>query len=189
MSLPVSPLRCFACKRLAKSRVRRADKRDRFPFVSPVDTKIFAIDCDDAMARVKLAHANQAKISEIRAAIAITARQGFQLGQMVLAVESESNHSVPDHRENERDIAQVKRGLGQNRFASQQRFRDAARDADCPVVMSIVSIGEGDKKPGIGNAFHEREKPLRLERSFDPRTLPAKRMKACVLLPARALSN
>jgi len=47
----------------AKSRMRRADKGDGFPFVPSVDAEIFAIDCDDAVARVKLTHADETKIS------------------------------------------------------------------------------------------------------------------------------
>jgi hypothetical protein len=45
-------------------------------------------------------------------------------------------------------------------------------------VVLIIPISKGDEEPGIRNALHERENPLRLERSFGPRTVPAKRMKA-----------
>ena len=47
---------------LAKSRMRRTDEGDRFPFVPPIDAEIFAVNCDDAVARVKLAHADETKI-------------------------------------------------------------------------------------------------------------------------------
>ena len=97
---------------------------------------------------------------------------------MVLAVESEGDQSVPDHCENERDAPQVKSGLRQNGFAGQQRFGDPTGDAHSPVVVSVVSIGKGDEETGIRNALHGRENPLRLERSFGPRTVPAKRIKA-----------
>ncbi len=99
--------------------MRRTDKRDGFAFVSPVDAEIFAIHCDDTVAGVKLAHADEAKIGKIGLAVAIAARKGCELGQMVLAVESESDQSVSDHRENERNVPQVKGGLRQNGFASQ----------------------------------------------------------------------
>src|SRR3989304_217105 len=39
-------------------------------------------------------------------AIAIAAREGSELGQMVLAVESESDQSVADHGDNEGDVSQ-----------------------------------------------------------------------------------
>ena len=97
---------------------------------------------------------------------------------MILAVESEGDQSVPDHCEKERDIAQVKSGLRQNGLAGQQRFGNPTGDAHSPVVVSIVPIGKADEEPGIRNALHERENPLRLERSFGPRTVPAKRIKA-----------
>jgi len=44
------------------SRLRRTDQGDGFPFVPPVDAEIFEIDCDDAVAGIKLAHADEAKI-------------------------------------------------------------------------------------------------------------------------------
>jgi hypothetical protein len=71
----------------------------------------------------------------------------------------------------------MKGGLRQNRFASQQRFSDPSGDTHSPVVVPIIPISKGDEEPGIRNALHERENPLRLERSFEPRTVPAKRMK------------
>jgi hypothetical protein len=45
-------------------------------------------------------------------------------------------------------------------------------------MMPIVPVGERDQEPGVGDAFHEREKPFREERSFEPRTEPASRMNA-----------
>jgi len=55
--------------------------------------------------------------------------------------------------------------------------------------MSIVAIGKADEETGGSNPFHERANPLRVERFFGPRTLPARRMKAWVPLPALAFSN
>jgi hypothetical protein len=56
-------------------------------------------------------------------------------------------------------------------------------------MVSIVAISKGDEEPGIRDAVHERENPLRLERSFGPRTVPAKRMKACAPLLLLAFSS
>ena len=83
----------------------------------------------------------------------------------------------------------MKGSLGKDRFASQQRLGDPAGNAHRPVVMFVVSIGKGDQETGVRNTFHERENPLRVERSVEPRTLPAKRMKACAPLLALAFSN
>lgn len=99
--------------------MRRTDEGDRFPFVPAINAEIFAVYCDDAVARVQLAHADEAKIGEMWVAIAIAARQGCELGQMVLAIESKGNQSVSNHRENERNVAQVKRGFRQNGFTGQ----------------------------------------------------------------------
>jgi hypothetical protein len=58
---------CFVIASLAATLhhqlwTRRADKGDGFTFVPPVDAEIFVIHSDDAVARVKLAHADEAKI-------------------------------------------------------------------------------------------------------------------------------
>jgi hypothetical protein len=55
--------------------------------------------------------------------------------------------------------------------------------------MSIGPIGEGNQEAGIRDALHERENPLRLERFFGPRTLPASRMKVWAPLVVLAFSN
>jgi hypothetical protein len=52
-------------------------------------------------------------------------------------------------------------------------------------VIAIVAVCERDQEPGIGDAFHEREKALREEWSRGPEIAPAQRMKAC---PSEALA-
>ena len=94
-----------------------------------------------------------------------------------MAVESKGDQFVSNHRENEGDAPQMKGGLCQNRFASQQRFGDPSGDTHSPVVVPIIPISEGDEEAGVRNSLHERENPLRLERFFGPRIVPAKRMK------------
>src|SRR4029434_958287 len=42
---------------------------------------------------------------------------------------------------------------------------------------------------GVPNPLHDRENPLRVERSLGPRTVPARRIKAWALLLALAFSN
>jgi hypothetical protein len=42
-------------------------------------------------------------------------------------------------------------------------------------MVVVVAVGEGDEEAGIGNALHEREKPLRRDKSSGPLTAPAKR--------------
>ncbi len=108
---------------------------------------------------------------------------------MVLATESEGYQSIADHRHNQRDAAEMKCGLGQNRFTSEQRLGNPGRHIHGPGVMPVISVGECDEKAGIGDAFHVRENPLRFDRFFGPRTLPAKRIKACLALLVLAFSN
>src|SRR5882672_8246153 len=52
--------------KLDVARSWRADERNGFAFVSPVNAKIRPIDSDDRVLWVKLAHADDAEIGEIR---------------------------------------------------------------------------------------------------------------------------
>lgn len=92
---------------------------------------------------------------------------------MFLAVEGQSNQPIANHCQNQWNIAQVKSGFGQDRFASRERFGNAAGDTQCPLVVLIVPIGKTDEKTRVCDALHERENPLRLERFLGPRTAPA----------------
>ena len=89
-----------------------ADKGNGFAFVPAVNAEIFVIHGDDAVARVKLAHADEQRSAKSGS---IAARKGYQLRQVVLAVESKSDQFVSNHRENEGDAPQMKGGLCQNR--------------------------------------------------------------------------
>src|SRR5262245_54396972 len=60
--------------------LRRIDKGDRFALVPSIDAKILVIDSDNAVAWIKLAHANEAKVSEIGLAVGIAARESRKLG-------------------------------------------------------------------------------------------------------------
>ena len=60
--------------------LRRIDKGDRFALVPSIDAKILVIDSDNAVAWIKLAHANEAKVSEIGLAVGIAARECRKLG-------------------------------------------------------------------------------------------------------------
>ena len=56
-------------------------------------------------------------------------------------------------------------------------------------MVQIILVCERNEKTGIGNTFHPRENPFRLERSFGPRTAPANRMNRCCAAPALARSS
>jgi hypothetical protein len=60
--------------------LRRIDKGDCFALVPSVDTKILVIDSDNAVAWIELAHADEAKVSEIGLAVGIAARENRKLG-------------------------------------------------------------------------------------------------------------
>ena len=56
-------------------------------------------------------------------------------------------------------------------------------------MVPVVTVGEGDKKTGIRDPFHERENPFREERSRGPLTDPASRMNARAGPPVLARSS
>lgn len=141
------------------------------------------------MARMQFAHSDQTEIREVGLAIRIPRRESGELRQMIIAIELERDEAFLDHREHERDTLKMESRLGEHGLAREQRLGQALSDLDRPVVVSVVSIRERDEKSGVGDALHERENPFRAERSFGPRTEPARRMKACLAFSALALSS
>lgn len=132
------------------------------------------------MARVNLAHPDEAQVGQVGLTIRVAARQGLELGQVFPAVKGERSQALPQHREDQPDALEMKGRLSQHGFASQQWFGDSLGDPNCPLVVPIAPIREGNEKAGIGDPLHGREKPFRSDRSFGPRTAPASRMKLWV---------
>src|SRR6266568_2429507 len=56
-------------------------------------------------------------------------------------------------------------------------------------MVLVVSIAERNDKACVGDAFHEREKPFREDKSRGPATFPAKRRKGRLSFRALAFSS
>jgi hypothetical protein len=96
---------------------------------------------------------------------------------MIITIEGEGKKLLSHHFQNKFDIAKLKRSLSQDRLAGEQRLRYLLKDLQCPVVMSVARINESYEEPGVGDASHFLENPLRVERSRGPfRMIPANRM-------------
>src|SRR3954447_6260326 len=67
----------------------------------------------------------------------------------------------------------MKRCLRKHRLTSERRRRKRARQFYGPSMMLVGTVLECNDKARIGNDFHEREYPLRLERFLGPFTVPA----------------
>jgi hypothetical protein len=61
--------------------------------------------------------------------------------------------------------------------------------ADGPLVMPVMAVGKGDQKTRVRDAFHDREKPFREDRSRGPLMDPASRMNGRTEPPALARSS
>src|SRR5438552_18361117 len=83
----------------------------------------------------------------------------------------------------------MKGRFGQDHLTGQHGLREALGHADGPVVVTVIPVCERDQEPGAGEPFHEREKPLRDDRSRAPRTEPARRMNDRRGLTTRAFSS
>src|SRR5204863_4736479 len=93
---------------LHSSNLRRADQRDDFSLVSSVHTEVRSVHRDHAMAGMKLAHANEAKISEVRAPVRVPFSERLELRQVVTAVECDGEQPLSDHREHDGDVLEMK---------------------------------------------------------------------------------
>jgi hypothetical protein len=141
------------------------------------------------MAGMHLAHPNQAEIGEIRLAIRIPLGERSQLRQVLSAVECERYQPLPYHREGEGNAPEVEGGLGQDGLTRQERLDESFGNADRPLMVLVVPVGESDQEARIGDALQGRENPLREDRSFAPLTAPARAMNRRLPEPARALSS
>ena len=108
------------------------DQRDDLAFVATVDPEVVTIHGDHAVPRIQLAHPDEAEVGQIRRAVVISLRETCQLRQMVLDLERDGDQSIRDHPQNDRDVLEMKRRLGQDRFACQQRLVNLPRNANGP---------------------------------------------------------
>ena len=79
---------------------------------------------------------------------------------MARRVERQSNEAVVDHRQDQRNAGEVKRGLGQHGLARQAWWGDAPCHADGPFVVDIAGIGECYQETSIGEPHHDGENPF-----------------------------
>lgn len=129
------------------------------------------------MPRVELAHPDKTEVGEIGVAVRVAACQHLEGAQMIGAAEGDGDHTFVDHRQHERNALKMKRRLGQNGLAGQQRLGHPLCQRHRPVMVDIIAVGKCNEKTGVSDALHFFEKPLRVDSSRGPRTDPAKRMK------------
>jgi hypothetical protein len=170
-------------------RRRGAYQWNRIPFVAAINAKVSPIRRNHRMAGVQFAHPDQAQIGQIRMAVAISLGEFLQLIHVLETVESQSKHLALHQLQNIRTGPQMKGGLGQDCLACQQRLGDAARQAERPVMMEVVSVGIGHNETGIGYPPHFRANPFRNERSRGPSIAPARRRNFCLPPFSRAASS
>jgi len=118
-------------------------------------------------------HPHEAQVGKIRLSVRISSRQAFELNEMFTAVKRKRDQALIYHCQSHRSTLEVKCGLRKHSLASQQRFAEASRYLGGPPMVSVVAIRKRHQKSRVGNSLHERENPLRAERSRAPRTEPA----------------
>jgi hypothetical protein len=138
---------------------------------------------------MQLAHANQAQVGEVGAAVFESYGQFTQRGQLGCAVKSDFEQSIFNQFQNAAAGTQVKACFGQHRLTSEKRFGDLLGQVGRPPVMTVCAVPESHNEASIGNALHRREYPFREERSAGPEMVPACRMKRCLPCCCRAVSN
>ncbi len=156
----------------------RAYYRYHLAFVSTVYAEVVAVDGDDTVPRVELAHTDEAEVCQVGLTVPVSLRKRFKVRKVLPAIERDSEKSLPDELQHERGVLQMKRGLCENRFAGQKRSGYPLGQPDGPFVMLIVPVGKRHHESTIGDSLHLEEKPLREERSLGPRMDPARRRKA-----------
>src|ERR1700685_699008 len=168
---------------------RRTQDGNRFALVPPVHAEVALINGDHCMPGVDFAHANKAKIGQIRFAIRIAPRKLLHVRGFFFEIKSHCQHFISYQRKHKRARPQMERRLAENRFTSQQRLFESAGNSRRPRMMAIIAIAYGHDKTSVGNSFHPLEYPLRDERSGGPLSAPICFMNRCFPLFDLALSS
>lgn len=79
---------------------RWAEDGNGFTIVPPVDAEIFLVHGDNSMVGKKLAHADEAQISQVGVAALVSFRQLCQVRLMLRGLEGDLQHSVLDQGQN-----------------------------------------------------------------------------------------
>ena len=131
----------------------RADEGNRLALVAAIDAEVFPVRGDHRVMRVKLTHADQTQIGQIRPAIGVAFGQAGQMREVLAAVKRQRDQPVGDECQRQVRVAEVKRGLRDNRLTRQEWLGHVRREPHRPGVMGVVSVGKGDQEPGVGDAF------------------------------------
>jgi hypothetical protein len=188
-AVPGKARKCTAKFNDAGLFIRWRDERNRVAFVASIDSKIGAIHGDNAVFWIELAHADQAKIGEVGLAVTVALRQRGQLWQMIIAIKRQADKPILKHSHYQRGVLKMEGRFREHRLAGKQRLGNLCGQMQRPLVVGVTAINKRDQKPGIGDAFQAREKPLRLERFFGPFTLPARRINPWLAAVTRAFSS
>src|SRR6266576_1122056 len=103
--------------RLAQEGVRWQMNRNRLPPIPAISSKV-AVNRDNNVPRIKLAHPYQTEIRQIWVAVTITPSE-FCQGDVAIAVEGQAQHLILQQRENIRTGFKLKGSFGQDRFRRQ----------------------------------------------------------------------
>ena len=163
--------------------------RNHLPPIPPIEAKV-AVHGDNNVPGIEFAHSYQTEIGQIWAAVTVAPGEFCQRRDVAIAVKGQAQHLILQQCENVRTGLKLKRGFSQNSFACQQGISDSLCHIDGPNMVLVVPPGECHYEPGIGNASHERENPLREETSGGPPVIaPAWRRKGCFPPLALAVSS
>lgn len=153
-----------------------AQQRQHVSLISAIDPEIAFVDGNNDVLRIQFAHSHQTQVRQIGLAVSIPFCKLHQSGKVISEVELRTEEVRSYQIQNKLNRTQMIGGFGQDWFACQCRPAQPSRDLYCPIVVKISRVRESDNETSIGNGFHERLKPLRVERFRGPLILPASRI-------------
>jgi hypothetical protein len=139
----------------------RADERNGFPLVPPVDTEVFPVHGDHTVPGVQLAHTNEAEIGEVRVPVGVSLGERAELKKVLAALEGERYQTLVQHRQHERDTPKVERpglkpatyesgaAFPQRRYLERHRIANAGMDKAGPSRYVARAVGRSTPaRPG-----------------------------------------
>lgn len=132
------------------------NNRNHFPLVASIDAEILTIDCQDAVPGIELAHANQTQIRKVRLSIGVAVGERRKLLEMAEAIERDRDEALANHAQDDRNVLEVKGRFCEHRLTGQKRLGDLLGQPDRPIMVHIVTVGEGHQETCVGDGVGSR---------------------------------
>jgi hypothetical protein len=117
----------------------RAEDGNDLALVAPKDAEVGFVGGKNGMARIKFAHTDETKISQVWLAVGVASCEVLKLVEVARAVKGNAQRFAVKHSQNGGARLQVERGLGENCLTGQEGQMKFARQLSGPLVVCVFT--------------------------------------------------